>query len=502
MPAHPLFLWHNSVHEEWADEQLVFFFFAWEPRYSRTTACTDIQALVEEFDIRAYQIYEVTAPYDVVVRAWVPGRVRLPQLKKRLEKANDHGRRTAHVLAVTAIVHHWIWAPKRRGPIGEMDRPSEEELVTGRPARERDHLNEIMTAATTDLRKLDRLTQKLIRDYGEANLIRRPLFRDGIRFMVLIKVTQDNRDVDNLERRLVEVLDRSAGVIRDPSLYRLDDYNHPYLIFGHVAERPGQFHAINDRVVSQINDLVGVGSARTYTSFFPMKGFLGITDHLRGANDAMAPEPHIEELLQQAEGQRLEIKATAFTDVDQWIKGSGPAMRSPRPVVDPKNHAINSLMRAIASLLNSDGGHIVIGAVEKSTYANFARFNELPSADRAGTHRIYGLESVNGLQSDILPAGSLDQFLRTLREIIEYRFSPVPSTQWLRIRPATLAGRTMCVIDVQVPDEFFDVRVADKRTKQLDEKFIVRVEAKGTELKGPARAKHERVTSRALRTRK
>jgi len=381
-----------------------------------------------------------------------------------------------------------------------MAHPTQAELEEGRPARERHRVNELMKAETSDLRRFDRPTQRLIKDFRDAFLIKKAHFRDGIRFMVLIKVTQDHSDVDNLQSRLIDVLNRSIGVIRDPSLYRLDDRNHPFLILGHVAERPGQFHAINERVVSKINDLVGVGSARTYASFFPMKGFLGIEEHLRGPTDEVAPpEPDAEELLTQAEGQHLEIKATAFTDVDQWIRGDGASTRSSRPVADPKNKSVNSLMRAIASMLNSDGGHIVVGAVEKSVYGSYDRFTQLPSADPKGIHRLYSLHSLGDHESDIPPTGSWDQFSRTLREIIECRFNPVPATQWVRIRQATLATSTLCIIDIHVPDEFFDVLVTDKRTKQLEEKFIVRVEAKGIELKGTARAKHERTTPRAPR---
>lgn len=503
MSLPPLFLWHNDVHDRWVDEQLVFFFFSYEPRYNRETAVQDAIALMEEHNVLSYQVYEATAPYDIIVRAWLPQNVRLPQLKRALMDTSENGRTVPHVFAVADIVHHWPFAKRGQGAaVGEMDRPSATDLALPRPGRERELLNQLQVRdPAKGLRGLDRATLELYRGYEGEGLLRRPNYRGGIRFMVLIKLSGGNNQ-NHLKRRLLEILNRSKSVIHDPSIYQLDDVNHPFLIFGHVTERPRQFHRISERVVSEINDMIGVGTARTYTSFFPLPGFLACRDDLRLPPDAApAPEPPIEDLLEQPEGHRLEIKATAWTEVGGWLLGRVPeARRAPKPVTARDNDALNSLLRAIAALLNTEGGHIIVGLAERAQYGGNERFEALPKADDAGEHRIYGLESTEALVSDIPPGGAWDQFLMTLWDVIDHRFEPAPSRSTLRIRRSKVNDKLLCILDVGLPDEFFRVKLGNRGGTGLRSTYIVRMDNKTRELKTQAEVtRHEQRTPRASR---
>jgi hypothetical protein len=483
----PQYLWHNDVHETWDDEKLVFLFFAYEPTYRRDAATERLVTFMESHDILTYQIYEVTAPFDILVRAWVPSRMRLHELKAELRR-DDPARQLSHTLEVEEIVHHWVWETNRTSPIGDMRAPDAVIMQDPKSRRERDMINQGQGMGASG--KADRELRALWTECAGVDLLAKPDYRDGVRFLILVKVTRLDR-WEPLQHRLVELLTNARRTVLDPSLYRLDDH-HQFLILGRVTEKFGKFHSISEKLASQINDVVALGDARTYTSYFPMPGFLAFQEQLRvPPSDASGPPPTVEELLAQPEGQRFEVKGSALTDLRDWVSGIGERQVCRKPVTDAKHKAFNSLMRAIASLLNGSGGHIVVGVLEKSSYGEYERFQELPSAGRRAEYGCLGVDHE-------LPNDDWDEYARTLREHIETRLDPTPSTHWLKIRPAEFAGRRLCVIDIITPDEWFWVRVGT-RDGRLADKFIIRVEARTKALEKREIDEYKAKTARAFR---
>lgn len=485
MPTQPHFLWHHAVHEEWADEKLVFIFLSYEPTYAREVAVERVEALLKEQGICSYQIYEITAPYDLLVRAWVPARMREHQLRDLIQ--DDDKNVLVHILVdAVQIVHHWPWEQGRLCRIGEMHAPPEDLLARGIPLRELETLNTLQSVNGHD--EGSNRKPVLAKKYREKRILVRPEYRSGIRFLVLVKVT-DVTKWRVLQRRLQSLLYKARRVIKDPSLYRFDN-EYQFLIFGHVAQSPGKFHAIGERLVSQINDYAETGGARTYSVFFAIPGFLAFRDEL--------PLPELEEegdpskidvdrLLRKPEGQKLEIKGSAFTELHNWIVEGTEPRRSHRPGTDRSNRAVNELMRSIAGLLNADGGQLVIGAVERSKYGKYDRFKALPGVDQDPIYRCCGLNFDYG------DSGDWDAFARLLREVIDKRFDPIPSHRWLKLEYAKVGDRELCVIDIEKPDEWFWVRVGGKdgskkgrAGKPLEQKFFVRLEGSTRELGGRA----------------
>ena len=475
MLAKPHFLWHNDVHREWGDDKLVFIFLGYEITYARDVAVERLESLFQRLNIRSFQIYEITAPYDLLVRAWIPARMQRHELRDLIDKEHK-SISIHHIFDVVEIIHHWPWAKSRRGPIGDMHAPSPELLEKGLPLRERESLNGLQSTNGNKPVK-NQKNPPLPTKYRDARILTRPPYRKGIRFLVLVKVRQVD-EWDALQRRLCMLLQQSRSVIKDPSLYRLDD-KHQFLIFGHVEEKQGKFHSISERLVSQINDYAESGGARTYSVFFAIPGFLAFRDELTiPPPEPTSSEIDIERVLRKAEGQKLEFKGTAFTEVHNWVAKGEQPRKSRKPATDGKNRAVNSLMRGIAGLLNADGGTLVIGALERNKYGNYKRFQELPAVERKALHRLCGLDFDYG-------DGKWDSFALMLRDVIDYRFEPAPSQRWLRIAPVEVAGRELAVVTINKPDEWFWAKVGGKSGK-LEEGFFVRLEGKTQQLRGRA----------------
>jgi len=496
----PPLLWHHKVHEAWADEKLVFILIAYEPTYNRDDAVERLQDFLIEREILSYQLYEITSPHDILVRAWVPKRMSFHELKKDLLKSHDP-LQVAHVLPVVEIVHHWPWEIPEDGRIGRMQTPKEDILETGRPARERELINEMQRSGHAATRS------RLIREARGEKILCKPDYRPGIRFLVRVKVNAAHVDnPDALQLLICRLLREAKNIVIHASVYRLEGIEQ-FLILGQVVAKLSDFHAISQELVSHINDSAASGGARTYTSFFATPGFLDFRDELRiPPHELQRAKLELSEIMSQPEGHRLEIKGSAFTDLDDWLKdGKKRPTPSRKPAKDAETYAVNMLMRAIASLLNSDGGHIVVGALENAHYGDCARFNALPAADPDGVHRYIGLEFE-------WPKGGWDKYAVRLGQVIEVRFDPVPSERWVKISQEKAGKKDICLIEVVLPDEFFWVWISDKVSRpsagetnhkpvpaQLEKQFVVRKEGKTEVLKDTAIERYQRSTPRAPR---
>lgn len=475
----PAFLWHNDVHKAWGGERLFYLFLAYEPTYNREAAVERMQRFLADQQVLAYQIYEMIGEFDMIVRAWIPARVERWALREELREA-DRTVTIRHILPVADVVHHWPWAKGKRTPIGQMHRPDEGRLQEGLPLRELEQLRELQSSTNGNQ------PGRALKPHRDDKLLTKPEHEDGIRFLILVKLV--NVDAwESLQKRICTLLNGARSVIRNPSIYRFDD-DFRFLIVGHVPEKEGTFHAISSRIVAPINDYAESASARTYSSFFAGPTLLDHRDELRLPPPPPKPETKLDvaEMLEQPEGQHLEVKGSAFTDLRVWLEGGKEPRRPAKPISNPSNKPANSLVRAVASLLNTDGGHVIVGAVEHSKFHKFERYQELPSP--GGDEPLHRL---SGIEFDYAEEEGFDDFARLVRELLEARLEPVPAYRWVKIRPAKLAGKDLCVIEIEKPDEWFWAKV-DKRTQgrkrgraasRFDWGFVVRVEGSTRQLK-------------------
>lgn len=481
------FQWHHEAHAEWSRETLWFSFISFEPVYKQGAARMLIEETLRALGSRSYVIYELTGQYDMLVRAWIPTHA---HYEEALDEVHLVGNSVS--VRVSEIVHHWIWQQTERSKIGDMRRPTDD-LAAGPPvARELELLNcaqAKMTAAGHDA-ELTTQEQECLRDYKSRNLVTEPPFEAGIKFIVQVKVAsgQNIHQRNDLREKICEALDDAHGVIWDRSLYFCRGHIQ-FIIMGRVRlassvdptlGQAGPFHEITPKLLQKISRLATAGGTKTYTYFFPLPGFLAFKDEISVPERPKHVRPRFDQLFKTEEGHDFEAKATAFSEVDRWLKGHGEVVTSR----DLSNAALREVLFAITSMLNADGGVLLLGAAEPRVYQKFERGKDLP---KVGKYLCFGLElDINDF------GGHYDEFSRALWDILATKIEPNPMG-WLKIWHHEVDDRTVAAITVEAPDEWFWVRLG-----KHDAKFVVRRGAGATEKTGSAISEYQDIHPRRL----
>ena len=465
------FQWHPLVHQSWGSEALWFSFLAFEPMYKQGKAVAAVEKTLRDLEIRSYAIYELTGQYDMLVRAWVP---LTASYEARMEQVAKPG--SVSSVRVSEIVHHWVWQQTERSPIGEMRSPHED--LNARPPviRELEILNTIQRrmAAEGPQVVLSQNEMKLLNAYKSRKLITEPPYEDGIKFIVQVKVDERKQTVDQRDTmmdEIAEALDDARDVIWDRSMYFCRGHIQ-FIVLGRVRlastldptmAQSGPFHEITPRLLQKFSRIASAGGTKTYTYFFPLPGFLAFKDELPVPEAPAHPRPVFDRLFATEESHEFEAKATAFSEVDQWLKGRGEIVTSKDPT---NNSALMSLLSAVASLLNTGDGTVLLGALESRVYGNHERAKQLP---KVGKYLCLGLES---------DAAHYDEFARALWDVLDDKITPSP-LRWLKLWSHDVDNKTVAAITIREPDEWFWVKYG-RQTK-----FIVRRGASTRELHGP-----------------
>jgi hypothetical protein len=508
------FQWHWKTHLEWAAERLVFIFFKFHPTYDRLAAMEGLQALMADQQVLSYAFYELSAPHDVLVRAWLPTKNAAARLPRALEAVwpTNEAPEMSVVLEVEKIWHHWPWQETDLSEIGAMESPETEVMKKGRPARELDALNEIQAAASLASSSLtagtversrragDPKARKLVNEYKHEHLITEPPYDPGVRFLILVeagKANQNRMARDRLGRNLGGLLNEAQNNVRgsspriwDRSLYStFGDGDFPFLILGRVDEAPGHFHSIGNGLVATINERLAAAGARTHTSYFLQPGFLDFRDELRVPSRPLPRAGDAAELLERQESSTFEVKGSAFAELSDYFNGK---VDQPLTPTDVDSKPLASLLRAVLSLLNSgEEGQIVIGAVEEKKYPKSQIVKALP---RVGNFKVCGIELD-------LKGQDWDRYARRLEQALEARITPDPM-RWIRLSPSAVGDNILCAISISLPDEFYEGEFRAK-SGAIEDHFIVRGSGAGAStkrLKSMAEiTKHMRHTRRAQR---
>ena len=269
----------------------------------------------------------------------------------------------------------------------------------------------------------------------------------------------------------------------EKSLYMGSGGLGQFLIMGKV--KPANFDKIFSEVIEPINNL-GLKRnlrARTYTHICT-NGLVDFVDVLPPWQDVMRDSEvkPIAEYLQEEESRKLEVKGSAFVKVETWLNTG-------KPKFDKKLLA-EGVLRTITGMLNSEGGAIVIGALEAREPFVGATRKGKPLADFPNFEDRY---LIFGLAADYHVSGSTkdwDSFVQRLNSHIGERITP-QAHPWLTIEGNDFMGQPMAVVSVREPDSAWFYLKDDNQ-----EKFHVRQENRTVVLSGAAADEYKRAKRR------
>lgn len=379
--------WHDAVHYRWASEELWFTFIGGVTAFDRDRILESLDDIFESQHINAFAVYPVLGGrYDLVIRAWLSGGI--DDLHAAVRGAFG-GSVFVESSKVDRIVRHWIWgedgAPEARAP---------DESVLAEP----------LDRLTIHSFNHKSISQELLDELAAKNLVSESIHTTGIKFLMVLNeshlpMTEEMRAWTT--RSISEILD-SATHIHEKSLYRLDRLGS-YLILGRIERE--HFYKLDKELLTPIH--LGPGSQMTAST----RTYLTFHEDLLAFQDALVLPQHIaaaasaESLLERQEGRFVEVKGSATVSLDPWLF---TPEKFPKPPRD--DSVVQQLLSEIAAFLNTDGGTIMVGAIERDS-AKYAGLEGLP-----GRGRFW----LTGIDHD-LGVGGWDQFERRLIDLVKRR---------------------------------------------------------------------------------
>lgn len=411
--------WHPEVREQWAGERLYFWRMTF-PTYEQAKVVEKLKEVMRRVCAEAYAVYELYGACDILLRVW------LPTTQKVFEAAFQDVFQSNDIVleefSVNEVITHWPWAEEG----GSLRRLGDDVLKSRLSNEEIERIN----AGPG----LDEVTAM-----QESGLIAPTWHSQGIKFIVLVGASRQGMPTaaaNRLRESLLRiVLKADEDAFAEKSVYRGLGFC-AYLILGRV--RKESFHLIGQEIIHPINEVIAPETfgARTTTFTMSTEDFLAFSERMSLGEENLG-QRSAAELLEQEEGQHLEIKGSAFVDLNRWLHAKDP--EAPPPINDV---AVDSLMKAISGLLNAEGGAAVVGALESQRYVGHPLLEGVPGA---------GSYTVVGLQSELGDRGwNWDKYERALRDLMASRIDPDPNP-YLHFYGDGIAARPVCVLTLREP---------------------------------------------------
>lgn len=428
------YVWHHQLHEAWANERLYFWRLAFFPTYNEEHIRLALDNVLDAHEVNSYALYEIYGLYDIIVRVWLP----TSTTPERFEEALTSSLTPFHMevcdaFSVGQILRHWPWVEKD-GSVKALD----SELVSERLDFESiDKLNSLALGQEGDPEALE-----LLHDKVEDGLLAKCSFTDGIKFLVVVTSSSQLATIaarGQLREELIRILKiaEDEGSINETSLYEGSGFGQ-FLLLGKV--KPEEFSALRTSIIDRVND-AGTGvffRARPYTYIAAAGDGKALEpkffDRMPSERDSADTAKPIEEILGRDEDETLEIKASAFINIDRWLH-TGRAGADDE-ITD------KGVLKAIVGMLNRNGGTIIIGALEPERYRGDGglerRLQDLP---KVGKYLCLGIEPD-------YQGKDWDQWALRLQSVIMKRINP-PPVGLVTISKVEVAGRALAVLSVQ-----------------------------------------------------
>ena len=468
----PFYLWHHSFHRTVGVERLYFWLISCQQRFDRESIIPALTTALDSVGVRSFVIWELFGEQDILVRTWLPPDIEAGSVEDALSK----DQRKVRGFSVSEMLRHWMW--------------------DGVEAEAQDLFGAVTIEALADI-NASTSDANLLSNYLQRGFIR-PI--EGgpytIKFFVFIRRPQDfDADQEQAFRTEIVGIAKSFAQLQYWSLYRVrGPGDGRYILTGRVAT--DNFEGITNELNASINS-VGKGhvlGAKTLT-------FIATSSKPRYRTERIAPfglkelSVHevstkgrslteqssispIEGLLLHPEGNHLEVKGSAFVDLRRQVH-TGEVKNDPRVTA--------SIIKTIVAFLNTDGGTLVIGALEEADFYEALdklenAFGEMPVIDK---YRIVGI-------SHEYSRKDFDGYELALRDALLHHVDPSSIAQDnIRIRRARYEDRDLCVITIL---ESTTPMYAIENPGEIH-RFYVRQGNRTMELKGSGRDAYQRERS-------
>ncbi|HEV7564372.1 MAG TPA: ATP-binding protein [Microbacteriaceae bacterium] len=444
------FVWHPSVHSQWANERLCF----WRltvPFYTRNDALTRLSEVMDRCGVHSWSVDELIGDANVLVRAWLSAEYQ--EFEQMLfEVFGRNPGMTVERFVVTEIITDWPWAH----PGEAMRTPDRATLAQSAS---------VMTYPDAPDRRAEMV---------ERGLLSPVYHQRGMKFAVVVRPSlypTSYSTGSSLVEAILRLLDDAKEFVTEISLFRGSGFGD-YLLRGRMA--PQHFYQLEMLLLSPLRELVNtVGSDISAMVMSTPQPIMHIEAIPAKISTDTAP-PSVEDLLRRGEDRQLEVKGWAFSDLAHWLKDEHtPPRRS--------DNAIEHLRRGIVALLNSEGGNVVIGAVDSRNPRHQSRLLDGP---QVGDYTVCGID-------DEMTDG-WDVYEHKLRQACSAGIEPSPATLILSSR-VNVAGRTVCVLTVQ-PSRQTWFYTQSRRDRVY--RFYVRDGGSTVELSGPQLDNYKRQFAR------
>lgn len=409
--------WHPQIREDWGGERLYFWRLSF-PTYERPRIVFKLQTVMERTRVLAYAIYELYGTHDILLRAWLPTSQGVFESEFHDVFQSDPNI-VIEGFSINEIVTHWPWARED----GSMRKLEPSVLAERLPNREIERIN-----AGLNLAELAR--------YQERGILAPAWHSQGIKFGVVVGPSRAAIPLAAERRMTAGLLETlmaaDPSVFGEKSLYRGIGFGS-YLILARVEARA--FHRIETEITEPINSLIAPETfgSRTTTFVMSTEDLLDFADQMRVSTEAPVKRT-AQEWLEDDEGHHLEVKGSAFVDLNRWLK----APDRPAQAVE-SDVPVESLLKAICGFLNAEGGTVLLGALEARRYEGDERLADAP---RVGAFVVVGLRDDGGLD--------FDRYALRLRDIIATRIRP-DANDFIDLHRDGVGKRPICVVTVRAP---------------------------------------------------
>lgn len=487
----PQYLLNPAIQASWGGAKLVFWRMAFEPTYDDELIRRTLEDALEDIGILTYALYDIFGEWDVVGRIWVPYGYSPLQVDRALREAfrsvglffkSDY-------FEVDETYFHWIWFD-----CGGQAPHLKRETLKPPPGYYSKRLNATLCGAPNGLSEDEIATAK------ELCILREiPPHNGSVKFFILL--TARSFSLGDVQRsELATILaDHCAELILKGTLPELTVYstcgaqNADFLIVGRV--QPTNIHRTVLDLIAFINEsrLRAVFGLRPYTFIASNPDHLGFKTAIPSITSeevTLNDRRDIKSLLLAGESDVVEVKATAFVDVNRSLFESGDLQY----LHSSDDLFVKGIVRTVAAFLNSSGGDLIVGALEREPLhrATSPEDSERIAAALASYPVFSGSRATYtmiGIDLDVTSASSdTDEFLLKVQSKLEKYLGPIiyPKTRVcleevdgvtvMRVAVLPLAGASWCYFSYQ----------GRKR-------FVVRYGASSHELEGEAADKYRQL---------